>query len=365
MNGRIYDPTLGRFLQADPFIQAPKNSQNYNRYSYVLNNPMSYTDPSGYYALGNIFKPFKKAVRGFFRAIGVKASSWLVNIGSAFCGPYYAACVAAGNYEVARAFGTSKTGALRGAFSSGVMAYVGGPPDGLNVVVVAAELVDPNVGKVVNFLYNGFDINELGESALSLMHEVKNYYVSQEMARFARRNGMTLQELNALLTLNSFVGNEITGSRYDEFNNEMSGFTSRSNGWFPESINGFIGVIWDINDTILGYQGLLDASGYDYITSENVGMDISGCHSLGTLTCNNLVARGYAPSAQLNSIPFGNIAVGVNATSANLGKWDLVNGGWLGRIFNPMSNSTDCSNAGTSGAFCHGWDYNYRARKPL
>ncbi len=51
MNGRIYDPTLGRFLQADPFIQAPKNSQNYNRYSYVLNNPMSYTDPSGYFLL--------------------------------------------------------------------------------------------------------------------------------------------------------------------------------------------------------------------------------------------------------------------------------------------------------------------------
>lgn len=39
---------LGRFLQADPFIQAPKNSQNYNRYSYVMNNPLSYADPSGF-----------------------------------------------------------------------------------------------------------------------------------------------------------------------------------------------------------------------------------------------------------------------------------------------------------------------------
>jgi hypothetical protein len=36
MNGRIYDPTLGRFLQADPHIQAPQNSQSYNRYVYVL-----------------------------------------------------------------------------------------------------------------------------------------------------------------------------------------------------------------------------------------------------------------------------------------------------------------------------------------
>lgn len=48
MNGRIYDAVVGRFLQPDPIIQEVKNSQNYNRYSYVLNNPLSYTDPTGY-----------------------------------------------------------------------------------------------------------------------------------------------------------------------------------------------------------------------------------------------------------------------------------------------------------------------------
>ena len=49
MNGRIYDANIGRFLQADPFIQQADNLQNYNRYAYVLNNPMSYTDPSGFF----------------------------------------------------------------------------------------------------------------------------------------------------------------------------------------------------------------------------------------------------------------------------------------------------------------------------
>ena len=39
MNGRVYDPELGRFMSADPFVQAPYNSQSYNRYSYVFNNP--------------------------------------------------------------------------------------------------------------------------------------------------------------------------------------------------------------------------------------------------------------------------------------------------------------------------------------
>ncbi|MDT8321647.1 MAG: RHS repeat-associated core domain-containing protein, partial [Xanthomonadales bacterium] len=49
MNGRIYDPKLGRFLQADPYVQGPGDSQSLNRYSYVLNNPLSFTDPSGYF----------------------------------------------------------------------------------------------------------------------------------------------------------------------------------------------------------------------------------------------------------------------------------------------------------------------------
>ncbi len=48
MNGRVYDPRLGRFISADPFVQAPGNTQSLNRYAYAFNNPLSYTDPSGY-----------------------------------------------------------------------------------------------------------------------------------------------------------------------------------------------------------------------------------------------------------------------------------------------------------------------------
>lgn len=47
MNGRTFDPLIGRFMQPDPFIQFENNAQSYNRYSYVLNNPLKYTDPSG------------------------------------------------------------------------------------------------------------------------------------------------------------------------------------------------------------------------------------------------------------------------------------------------------------------------------
>ena len=48
MNGRVYDPVLGRFLSPDPFISNPLSTQDYNRYSYCVNNPLMFTDPSGY-----------------------------------------------------------------------------------------------------------------------------------------------------------------------------------------------------------------------------------------------------------------------------------------------------------------------------
>ena len=47
MNARLYEPLTGRMLSPDNYIQAPDNLQSYNRYSYVMNNPLKYTDPSG------------------------------------------------------------------------------------------------------------------------------------------------------------------------------------------------------------------------------------------------------------------------------------------------------------------------------
>ena len=47
MNARLYDPAVGRFLSPDPYVQMPDFTQNFNRYSYCLNNPLIYTDPDG------------------------------------------------------------------------------------------------------------------------------------------------------------------------------------------------------------------------------------------------------------------------------------------------------------------------------
>ncbi len=53
MNGRVYDPVLGRFLSADPFVDDATTAGAYNRYAYCGNDPLGQTDPSGYFSLKN------------------------------------------------------------------------------------------------------------------------------------------------------------------------------------------------------------------------------------------------------------------------------------------------------------------------
>ncbi len=59
LNGRVYDPLVGRMMSADPTVPDPMNGQAWNRYSYVINNPLALTDPSGY--------SFLDGIDGFFR----------------------------------------------------------------------------------------------------------------------------------------------------------------------------------------------------------------------------------------------------------------------------------------------------------
>lgn len=61
MNARLYDPVIGRFLSPDPQLQEPYSSQNYNRYSYCLNNPLRYNDVNGEFFF-SIFAGFWKAI---------------------------------------------------------------------------------------------------------------------------------------------------------------------------------------------------------------------------------------------------------------------------------------------------------------
>ena len=72
MNGRLYDPALHRFLQPDNYVQDPFNTQNFNRYGYVLNNPLLYTDPTG----EEFFTLTTLAVIGLGTIISSATASW-------------------------------------------------------------------------------------------------------------------------------------------------------------------------------------------------------------------------------------------------------------------------------------------------
>ncbi len=100
MNGRIYDPSIGRFYSPDPFVQSPGNTQSYNRFAYAFNNPLRYTDPSG--------------------EVIVAKAIWIGAIYGAIAGgTYYAVNTMVNNEDWSWAkFGTSVLGgAISGAFT--------------------------------------------------------------------------------------------------------------------------------------------------------------------------------------------------------------------------------------------------------
>jgi RHS repeat-associated protein len=67
MNGRIYDPVIAKMISPDPTIPFPDNLQAFNRYSYVMNRPLSLTDPSGF--TPKSFSNFKENAQAEIKSI--------------------------------------------------------------------------------------------------------------------------------------------------------------------------------------------------------------------------------------------------------------------------------------------------------
>ncbi|MBR1201849.1 MULTISPECIES: RHS repeat domain-containing protein [unclassified Bradyrhizobium] len=73
LNGRVYDPLLARFTSADPTVTDPMNAQGWNRYSYVGNDPLAFTDPNGFSWFSNFFH----SVGNFFSGIARDVTHFL------------------------------------------------------------------------------------------------------------------------------------------------------------------------------------------------------------------------------------------------------------------------------------------------
>ena len=77
MNGRIYDPVLGRVLSPDNFVQDPFSTQGFNRYSYGFNNPLKYSDPTGQlFILDNLILGLTGGVFNLLTNLGNLKSGW-------------------------------------------------------------------------------------------------------------------------------------------------------------------------------------------------------------------------------------------------------------------------------------------------
>ncbi|GAA5442109.1 hypothetical protein Misp06_00270 [Microbulbifer sp. NBRC 101763] len=121
MNGRVYDPTLARFVSADPLIDGVTSVQGYNRYAYVHNNPLTYTDPSGYSSWNKYRDSVVKPVVAVAIVIWTGGQSLV-----ALQGTNYAAAVgwaAAGGAAAGAVQSGTVKGAFFGAFSA--VAFMG------------------------------------------------------------------------------------------------------------------------------------------------------------------------------------------------------------------------------------------------
>ena len=134
MNGRLYDPLLGRFFSPDNYVQAPENSQSFNRYSYCLNNPLKYVDPSGEIwwivgaaAIGGIFNVVSNSdnIHGFgdfAKYFGVGAAA---GAGGAYVGTIVAGAVGIGG-AIGGAISGFAGGAASGVILGGGNAWLNG-----------------------------------------------------------------------------------------------------------------------------------------------------------------------------------------------------------------------------------------------
>ena len=128
MNGRVYDPMTARFISADPMIQAPMNSQSYNRYSYIANSPLNATDPSGFCFICDVGNAVGSVINGAANSIGSEVNHWGDVIRTDPAANMVATAVVAyftGEYVGTTLGAESAVGAAAGGFAGGMVSSGG------------------------------------------------------------------------------------------------------------------------------------------------------------------------------------------------------------------------------------------------
>lgn len=243
MNGRVSDPVLGRFVSADPFIQAPLQSQSLNRYSYVMNDPLSLTDPSGYFSFGDLLNPFShQNPLNPFGDFGKKVFLWSQ-------APAFAPLALAG----ASAWWSVKTGdhvlveyPWLQPIARAAACYWGGPwgcaaASAHLARIDGGSLTDIAVSAVAGYLGGTQGVGTSSGFATEVARDYVNYGVYSEVDRIAAKNGISVTFVDRALLALDVLG-RVSGA-----GTNPDGTTSSA-----EQILDLPGKVWALPDTLFG-----------------------------------------------------------------------------------------------------------------
>ena len=323
--------------------------QNFNRYSYVLNNPLSLTDPSGYSWWTDNGRPAFKGIVAAIAAYYIGYWNW---------GPI-------GGAPGGGIFGGAQGGGLMAGVNGAAAGFAAGGIQGGNIQSAAYGALTGSLG---GYLTAGTYFGNPLEQASSIMNDIASGAVDNLMQRglyLAYQQGMAYAEskllsslkinpqlFDAALMLGSIVGNEVlqTNGRDDHGNqqdrptgapsgsryviNDVLGKATEGRTILGFMNRGLAGIPFDTVDFLLEVRGMPSATVRDWIQSGSFGQTVSG-HSLGGVTVAYLVGNGLASSGYAFAPGLGKAQPPGVRTCLSSG--DAVNLSVIGTLFNPSA----------------------------
>jgi RHS repeat-associated protein len=317
MNGRIYDPKLGRFLQADPFVQALKDSQSLNRFTYVRNNPLSYTDPSGYFGFKRFFKRWGRvivaAVAGYFTFGAASSLAWSLMpstaAGVATTAAYTASAViggAAAGFVAGGIISENLKGALTGAFTGAALAYIGAQ------VRIGIQNWRNGRGEVWHVKYDEFSQEFVSQHISDpTMAQIDQLFVNGQSNQLEKAMTLGFQQLGEP--------------------SEFFIFHNPTNGFIADTVESVLGKITNTSSISRQLSGLLE--------SQANSLTNLTAHSQGGIIVSNALRRIPENSLTANTIVnFNGAAVGPNLYSNTVIRSGAIPGYYHAHAFDAVPN---------------------------